>query len=1243
MSEPPVQSQVHEYDGPAVQTCKRLKTSVFTVNYTKYGLTTGHIEFDDKDKPSMIVIARGWPSWAFSAQAGGFHLVKLILLDDTWRRYSTKVLGEGLVLDYNSLLEDNACELHAEVVVSDIDLPASALLWHRVDSVYLSRRSVRKGHGVPSAFHHVCVRLTHTQSGGVTDGEWLVNLYLRQPLRWYESFLPLSATQDLSCIVNTTLGHGLPCPPPIKLATTTPKVLQIRPGMFHGSGLFPFLNRRAYFVVPNIFSTTKWCRRHFSSEETLGALDISEDHLLSLASHERAELCHDTTFLPSKSVVQLLRSLWQTLDRSPATLTLPSTPLNVQADCSSQPHGFPVQTSTYHLPSVCPLIGDKATFDMLAHQTRLQKTAKADDATVPVQLWNARLCPALTVRQSCAAGTLRRWFHRVWCRRLFSEFQHWFFQEHGHSILYRRMGFSAKRDLIAGMDCLSRCWDSDWWEWRRGSRPHFWRWPRPYLSAIRDGLPVWLTGTPTPWRVPQRKEQDPRLHDGMRAKIAAVRAKGYIVPGTVVSLTSFFAVPKGDTDIRMVYDGTKSGFNHMCWAPWFMLPTVDQHIRATVPGSFMGDLDIGEMFLNFVLHASVRKYCGVDLTTLFPSEALPNHVLWEVWARCGMGFTFSPYQAVRGVLWAEEFILGDRYNFRNPFRFYIVQLNLPGMPGYDPSLPWVCKLRADGLLASELLIYVDDLRVIACSNMECWIACSWVASHINYLGLQDAPRKRREPSQEAGPWAGSVVHTTHGAVTVLISLERWLKVQSIIQWIQDQALLPDGIEHKQLERFRGILVYVSRTYPAMVPYLKGIHLTLDSWRPWRRSDGWKMTSTEMRAYHIEKGWDDIDPPSPHSLDKPPQRVKPVPRLTSDLVALQQLTSSATPPKRLARPTSSTVALYGFADASGRGFGSTLFVSGKVHFRHGQWSAAYDDHTSNFRELDNLVLAIEEAHRDKLLLNAELFMFTDNSPAESAFYKGTSSVPHLFDLVLRLRVLQMSGSLHLHVVHCAGTRMKAEGTDGLSRGNLTEGVMRGGNILTFLPLHHNILERQPAVRQWVESWWQGRVLHWITPDQWFTEGQSLNHCVWTPPPAAADAAIECLAKAKHKRPENLHMVLIPRLMTSRWRKLLGKVCDAVITVPVGTEFWGHSQHEPFLLGLSFPLIRHRPWRLRGTQFVERVVSHLRSVPPATPEWGRFILRQFCAQAGQLDELSEGLVWDMLCGNSSPGIPSCGTRG
>ncbi len=67
-------------------------------------------------------------------------------------------------------------------------------------------------------------------------------------------------------------------------------------------------------------------------------------------------------------------------------------------------------------------------------------------------------------------------------------------------------------------------------------------------------------------------------------------------------------------------------------------------------GTWMSDLDVGEMFLNFVLHQSLQPQCGVDLAPYFPEEAAKaGGKLIEAWHRAGMGFKWSPYQCVQGT------------------------------------------------------------------------------------------------------------------------------------------------------------------------------------------------------------------------------------------------------------------------------------------------------------------------------------------------------------------------------------------------------------------------------------------------------------------------------------------------------------------------------------------------------------------------------------------------------------------
>ncbi len=89
--------------------------------------------------------------------------------------------------------------------------------------------------------------------------------------------------------------------------------------------------------------------------------------------------------------------------------------------------------------------------------------------------------------------------------------------------------------------------------------------------------------------------------------------RGYIVPGLVKSLTSYFSVPKGENDLRMVYDATKSGLNASLWVPSFQLPQSETLTDLLTPTSWMADIDLGEHFHNFPLHPDLQSHCGIDV------------------------------------------------------------------------------------------------------------------------------------------------------------------------------------------------------------------------------------------------------------------------------------------------------------------------------------------------------------------------------------------------------------------------------------------------------------------------------------------------------------------------------------------------------------------------------------------------------------------------------------------------------
>jgi len=70
-------------------------------------------------------------------------------------------------------------------------------------------------------------------------------------------------------------------------------------------------------------------------------------------------------------------------------------------------------------------------------------------------------------------------------------------------------------------------------------------------------------------------------------------------------------------------------------------------------------------------------------------------------------------------MFAKEVVQGDPSNPSNIFHWDLISLNLPSSPSYDPSKPWVAKLRiSDSLIACDLIIYVDDERTIGNSFQE---------------------------------------------------------------------------------------------------------------------------------------------------------------------------------------------------------------------------------------------------------------------------------------------------------------------------------------------------------------------------------------------------------------------------------------------------------------------------------------------------------------------------------------------
>jgi hypothetical protein len=164
----------------------------------------------------------------------------------------------------------------------------------------------------------------------------------------------------------------------------------------------------------------------------------------------------------------------------------------------------------------------------------------------------------------------------------------------------------------------------------------------------RDGVPVFFESSGLTMKGKQPIIADADIRIKTREKIVKVIKRRYLLTTDlpIKSLIKFFVLPKREDDIRLVYNTTANKLNECVWVPSLWLPTIDSLVRVCDVETWMTDRDIGDMFLNFQLHASVVPFTGVDLASLYNDldEVGPR---WAVWDRNLMGFAASPYNSSR--------------------------------------------------------------------------------------------------------------------------------------------------------------------------------------------------------------------------------------------------------------------------------------------------------------------------------------------------------------------------------------------------------------------------------------------------------------------------------------------------------------------------------------------------------------------------------------------------------------------
>ena len=1160
--------------------------------------------------------------------------------------------------DWNSLLADKPVDL---VVFIGCRPEKNHCIWQCQDISMIiwivdSTASRRRGMTSPTTWEIETHQILHSFLGGVTTGDFRVTCARsRQPKRAIPWNWTYNKFQNNLAQVQISIAPGAPA----KISTVLKKGTMNTP-----FGLLEWKNRNGMVYSKSVFleKQGKWVRRHLSPKELMDSMDIPAAVSYHTADEDSAEILKVP--IPGKVI-----SLALGLARSSAAEAVidNSAPEGI-------PSGFPPQVSPQESSFVAQEgstthEGPMSSYDLLVAQvaeTISAKATKSDDSDVPDYIWNKFLIDGApqffgntlrnekgdTMERPARSAFLKivAWLRRRmlshWKRKVIKEMVRWH-RCYGIHISEKRIVLKRMREVAYHVGWCS------WWNWDRGSTLFFWRWPLMYMSDALFGVPPRFDSTPPQYWTPQPPYTDETTRQLVKDKLQRVLMRGYVQrthKDALKGLMFMFDVPKGESDIRMVYDGTKSGLNQSLWSPWFRLPTAEALFEVVMPGYWCTDNDYGDFFLNFPMHEDLKTYCGVDLTQLFTQEEIEaldvfdsfldeeldkddkdqvkTALILAVWERMAMGLKTSPYVCVQFAGRSNRMILGSRNDPANPFEWSEVRLNLPGTEGYNSNMPWIYKARDNGLIATDLVRFVDDLRNSGATETLAWEASTRIGKISSWYGQQDAHRKRRTPSRNPGAWAATVIATDDGKLEKYVTQEAWEKAQKRIRYLAyyagcdvDKSTVDFSIErdlkirpkevgfliHKIAEKYVGYLVHISATYDAIFPYLCGLYMTMNRWRPGRDEDGWRDLMW-FRLFRERR--------KPQH-EKPPKWVECYPRVKEDMRVLMDFFSGSTPPKIPIRPTGYAT-FYIVGDASGTGFGTTTWddKSGKVRIQFGGWDDAFQLNSSNLREAYNHVLGLEDQIKSGVIKSGtEVFVFTDNSTTESVFTKGSSKSKLLHELAIRLRKLQMEGHIFIHIIWIAGKRMIAQGTDSVSRGDFCSGVLAGDPFLAHIPLSQSAFQRNPTLLDWFKEYLPGSRWQFLSPAEWYTLPfeDPYGRYVWCPPPALANKAVELMCEVHHIHPYTSHVFVCPTLMTSRWRKTLMKCSDAVFTITAGCPLWPFDMFEPLTFGFVSPLCNSSPWRMGRTEWLAQRQTQMHGMLAADPGSAGNCMRQFWDEA------------------------------
>lgn len=374
----------------------------------------------------IVVVAQHWPCWLTSVVSLSLPLEKVFvqgrykrLFDDptnvkimsSWsslehmhgfdNHATCSILGSGSMEFLKELPEAFRQHSHSFVYAVEFDLRR----FHRkrdLDRMLRTSATTLAGYQLDSAIVH------HADFGGVTNASYIVASRGINPACFVARE---GLNRTLSHIINAaTPGNhrAIDPPPPVQTSDRRPLVVD---GLLRREGLFDVFSPKLNVACPSVFKKTKWVQRRLSLTETLRMWDIQLGLDARMEPQDIDRLAHSMSPLLISS---FLRNIWAggevPLGEGPVDEIAsnredmryrdehsPPTTHHIIPECKGRQtlEGSPLVDSIYQVATNQEsvslddgVMSEGERLDLVKQMHNEAKAVKADDAEVPVHLWD---------------------------------------------------------------------------------------------------------------------------------------------------------------------------------------------------------------------------------------------------------------------------------------------------------------------------------------------------------------------------------------------------------------------------------------------------------------------------------------------------------------------------------------------------------------------------------------------------------------------------------------------------------------------------------------------------------------------------------------------------------------------------------------------------------------------------------------------------------------------------------------